>query len=145
MPADPRTVGGTDPTSRLAARVTELERLLGVGKAGAVGWTDPTFAANWTEYDTTLYPVSFAKLANGLVILRGLTKKNVAPANGETMFTLPVGFRPAHQVNFPALAIDAFTGLRVLTTGEVQVRTLPAGFTTGSWFALDGATFRAEG
>ena len=65
-------------------------------------WTNVTsFGPGWTTYPSGQIPPSYRKLANGLVICRGLIRwlgtaadaSAPASAHGSRMFTFPAGFR----------------------------------------------------
>lgn len=58
-----------------------------IGTAG-----EPAFANSWVNYDGTWASAGFTKDSNGFVHLKGLIKSGTLYS---TMFTLPVGYRPA--------------------------------------------------
>lgn len=104
---------------------------------------EPAFTANVRNFSagtasTDFAHVSFYKDPNGWVHVRGLAQRDAGA--GIDMFTLPVGYRPAFEVEFCSLSNDAFARTNVLTTGEVR-----AGVTTAppSWHSLFGISFYA--
>lgn len=153
MPIDPRqeAIAATtaDPAVALLQRVADLERALermGV-RAGtaAATWIAPVFAAGWTSWSAN-HTVGYSRSAAGLVRLRGLiTKTTGDPGTFEMMFTLPPGFRPGKNANYPALFNDATSGVSVAAAdGVVAVRLPPVGGRSG-WLCLDQVSFLAEG
>jgi hypothetical protein len=116
-----------------AARVL-LMADLGWRNVGAGG--EPPFLNGWANWVSGAYnpnPVGFKKERNGRVCLRGAFRNpTFAPATvGSTVFTLPEGYRPAHNT---ALLIPILPGtqngadlvqevLWVATDGGVRVRT----------------------
>lgn len=74
-----------------------------IGDAGS-----PAFETGWVHYySATQEPLAFRKLTSGAVKLKGLTKNPAAQAAGSIIFTLPVGYRPAHYMRF---AVTSHTG-----------------------------------
>ena len=94
------------------------------------GYTAPTLAAGWANDSGGSFdsPAGYYKTIEGEVQLKG----RVATASlvGNTVFTLPVGFRPAHPRVFVTAATNTLPGATVnvdvrnafvLDTGEVQL------------------------
>lgn len=98
-------------------------------------WTGPTLLNGWVEYGTIWGVAGYAKDASGTVYLRGLIKNGTI---AQTVFTLPVGYRPSGRKIISVLANNAQGRLDVLPTGEVNAQ---AGSTT--WFSLS-CCFKAE-
>lgn len=97
-------------------------------------WITPTFSGNWVNYSTDYNPAGYFKDSLGIVHLRGLVKSGT-----NTIFTLPVGYRPAYRELHAVQTNENTIGrIDILTTGEIQMM-------TGSsvWISLDGITFRA--
>lgn len=100
---------------------------------------EPTFENGWQHYSTDptgWEHAGYIKLASGLVVLKGLVKNGTA---GETIFNLPVGYRPIGNTHHPVLAENEIHGVNVYNDGRVLHR----GNKTG-WFSLAGIVFRAE-
>jgi hypothetical protein len=109
-----------------------VEALHVIGAAG-----EPGFGAGWSDYLVgTFGSTSFYK-DRERVFLRGLVKKSSAVVSPDTIFTLPVGYRPSATVVFPIISNAALGRLDVLATGAVQV-------ITGSnvWVAIYVFSFR---
>jgi hypothetical protein len=110
-------------------------------EVGSVG--QPAFENGWVNYGPTLYETTaFYKDPLGVVHLKGTVE------NGNTtIFTLPVGYRPAKSQFFPTVASNAF--------GDVLVRGLTEGGAAGQvhfnagnpslFVSLSGISFRAAG
>ncbi len=104
---------------------------------------NPAFENGWENFGPGLYDTAaFSKDPLGVVHLKG----SVAGGAIGSIFTLPVGYRPAKSQFFAVPANNAF--------GDVLVRGLSEGgaagrvqFNTGntSFTSLDGITFRAAG
>jgi len=104
---------------------------------GAAG--EPAFAANWSNYSVPAFLAGgFYKDKSSRVFLQGLIKKAIAVVGGETMFTLPAGYRPANPCLFQVISNSALGRVDVATTGAVSLQVGNAG-----WVALDGLSFRA--
>jgi hypothetical protein len=99
-------------------------------------WTAPTLSTNWSVFGglTAGYKLD----TTGRVYLRGVITKSLAVVSGETVFTLPAGFRPVQNTNFPAVSNSAFGYLSVSSAGVVAVQVGNA-----AWFSLDGISFEA--
>lgn len=108
-------------------------------EVGASG--QPAFENGWTNFGANLYDTAaFYKDPLGIVHLKGTVKDGVIGS----IFTLPVGYRPAKSQFFAVPAQNAF--------GDVLVRGLSEGAQAGkvhfnagstSFASLDGITFRA--
>jgi hypothetical protein len=94
----------------------------------AIGpWIEPTFAANWANFDTTTWVGARYRQEGDLVRVEGLVKTtaNVTPAS--TIFTLPSGLWPPLRLIFSTtgrtsgLADAVLARVDVLATGEVQL------------------------
>lgn len=106
-----------------------------------------TYATGWSDYDAaTGVRGWYWKDPTGLVRLRGIVKKSSAAASGETMFTLPAGYRPGGAWNraFPALVSLLAGAIRITPAGTVDVATIPAGAASPPEVRLEGITFYAE-
>lgn len=97
-------------------------------------WNTPTFAAGWSQYDPSNYPVGLAVDALGWAHVRGRATKTSTPSPPEAICTLPV--RPATPVEAAAVCNDQPCAVTVTTAGVVQLRSLPSGVTTPNWVSL---------
>lgn len=78
-------------------------------------WTTPTFENSWVSYSTAR-AVKYRKTSIGEVKLKGLAKSGTI---GQTIFTLPTGYRPIQDMMFPIPSNGVFGILYVYTTGQV--------------------------
>jgi hypothetical protein len=99
------------------------------------GWIAASFFVNWTNFggDPT---VGYKTDALGWVCLKGGATKGTALATPDTIFILPVGFRPATTHRFAVVANGAFGYVAVTTAGQVQVVVGSA-----TWTSLEGIRF----
>lgn len=105
--------------------------------SGADTWHNAsgTFENSWVD-NSAGEPAQYKKMVAGNVTLRGLVKSGTV---GATIFTLPVGYRPARNYNFPAVSNNAFGYCSINTDGNVL---MVAGSNT--WFSLDGISFNLD-
>ncbi len=118
-------------------------------------WATPTFENGWTSYDTTSWgPAQYRRLANGMIIMRGLVKDGPITS---TMFTLPVGFRPERTLVFLVGGYNGATTtdgspmrVNIFTDGRVELAAV-YGLSGGAawpgaseWVSLANITFLAE-
>lgn len=96
--------------------------------------TAPTLLNSWVDYAGGFQTAGYYKDEFGFVHLTGIVKSGTA---GSTIFTLPVGFRPAAGLQFP-VAANGYGSCRVSADGSVIAF---AGSTV--WYSLDGVCFRA--
>ena len=82
----------------------------------------------------------------GFVHLRGLIK---ASGSGDTIFTLPAGYRPSNKLIFTVQYYDSGTAsyvhgrVDVDTDGTVDA-TYPASVGSNDWLSLSGITFDTQ-
>jgi hypothetical protein len=122
-------------------RLADQERMQDYWHVVGGGAPEPSFASGWRPYPsgtpTTFFTPSFRKI-NGVVHLRGLVEKTSAISAGETIFTLPVGYRP-----------DGFNHAFVVVTspnaiGRVDVAAsgaVTAQLGSNLWISLDTIRF----
>ena len=108
-------------------------------------WTAVTFAADWEDYSTSTYEeCSYFKDSMGFVHLRGLAECSDPFAGGDTIFTLPAGYRPSRQgiYNVRSNDGDGVTTCRVNvnTNGTVEA-TDDFDPVAGAWVSLSGILF----
>jgi len=83
-----------------------------VGTAG-----EPAFENNWVNYDgTTRATAAFRKDALGFVHIKGMVKNGTI---GQTIFTLPSGYRPPKYLYYPIASWDAYGQVYVNDAGQV--------------------------
>lgn len=120
---------------------TEISPRIVNGGTGTQGIFVAATLATWMSLvdPANGFSAGFTKSRDGLITLRG-NLAGAASGAGQTLYTLPLGFRPvAKVVTFAAYANgapDSHALMQVLPTGEVQFVTV--GATT---VYLDGASF----
>jgi hypothetical protein len=136
-----------DTESVLQTASVTAQPLDAVHFIGAVG--EPTFAGTWVNLDNnaavpgsaTQRAAGFRKDAFGKVRLTGVIKGG---SNGQTMFTLPAGYRPRtselSQITYASLGLAA---LSVSSAGVVAATGVASGNIT-TWIYLDGFEFDTE-
>ena len=101
-------------------------------------WRTVTYQNSWVSYGAGYVGANYRRLPGGLVQLRGLVKSGTSPG---TIFTLPVGYRPAQNCRFAAVSNPNVWGAtQVGTDGTVQQ---VAG--NNLYHFLDGVIFHTEG
>ena len=111
----------------------------GVGTSGV--WVDATLTlAGWTNQNTANeHPTGFFKTRDGEIQLRGRVA-GAAIVGGETLFTLPVGYRPKTKGyligTYGAAGAATSVVLQIIPAGAVQILTASA---TGAY--LSGVVF----
>lgn len=111
--------------------------------SSATGWTTMTpLATGWTPYSASWQPPRYKKGTDNFVTLSGLIKKSSAATNPETIFTLPVGFRPARDVicGQPSSPGTSYARVDISRGGPVILR---EGGSNG-FVSLAGCDFFAE-
>lgn len=101
-----------------------------------------SFGTNWGDYGGPNEGASYSRLGK-LVFLQGLVTKSGTPASGDTIGTLPTGFRPAGQLHFAVATggTDAFGRVAIDSAGVVK---WISGNTTETDFtSLSGIVFAA--
>lgn len=100
-------------------------------------WITPTFTNSWVNYGAGYNDAGYRKDAEGWVHLRGLVKNGT---DGASIFTLPVGYRPAATELLVCASNDHYGRLDINVVGLV---TPSATTTEPAWVCLDGITFKA--
>lgn len=109
-------------------------------------WQTPTLLNGWTNYNesgsaTSYGPARFYKDPFGVVHLSGLIKGGTETTSGQTVMTLPAGYRPSRRVMFAVITSpNVVARVDVLSDGSV---TPNAGTASTSYLSLDGISFRA--
>jgi len=102
-------------------------------------WIAPTFLNSWVNVGGGYYTAGYYKDSIGIVHLRGLIKGGTTTA-GTDLLQLPVGYRPAKHMFFPAVSNYAYCAIQVLATGIVELGTVAS----ATWIDLSSISFRAE-
>jgi hypothetical protein len=99
--------------------------------------TAPTLLGSWVNVGSFYEPAKYYKDGWNRVFLSGMVKSGTASS---TVFTLPVGFRPANVHVFIATADNAYARVNVSDNGNVD---FALGTATG-YLSLDGISFLAD-
>ena len=109
-------------------------------------WSTPSYAGNWGDYGSGWEGGGYVKDSMGFVHLRGLIK---ATGAGDTIFTLPTGYRPPDDLIFTVQYYDYGTSgyvhgrVDVKPNGIVDVD-YPATVGANDWVSLSGITFSTQ-
>ena len=98
-------------------------------------WIAPTFQNSWVNYGSPFQTAGYYKKDNR-VYLRGLVKNGTV---GQSIFTLPVNYRPTATEIFSVNSIAAFGSVYIASNGQVL-----ANNGNNGWFSLDGISFRID-
>jgi hypothetical protein len=88
-------------------------------------------------------PVGYYRDVDGIVHLTGEAKRCGDPPSGDTIFTLPPGYRPPVVENISALKyVGTDTSQEMVILRDGSVGPIFSGSTAGSDYSLDGVAFR---
>ena len=121
---------GSDSVTTTAATLTVID------------WASLALQNSWTNYGTPYSPNGYIKTSSGVVILKGLLKRSGSIVSGETIATLPVGYRPAYKLIFQTSTSNAahFARVDVDTSGKVLIVAGDPGY-----LSLEGINFMPSG
>ena len=88
--------------------------------SGADVWTAVTFQNGWTNYAGGYDTTAFRRLSNGMVLIKGMVKHATTTTTG-TVFTLPVGYRPAATKIFNGKSSTGMARIDILSDGQVSI------------------------
>lgn len=138
-------------TVQVAARNTTGSSGFGGGASLTLpSWESCVFYNNWQDYGGGHATCGFTKTTDGVVVVKGLVKINATAGpvtDGQTIFILPPGYRPANRIIFQGSTYDTTntSGVRarvdVDTGGNVRIKS-PA--STG-WVSLSDINFIPAG
>jgi hypothetical protein len=119
---------------------------IGSSSAGNTCVTIPLFTPmllqnNWVNFDSTntRSPATFTKTSSGMVMLEGIVKSGTS-INSTIIATLPVGYRPAHNLIFQNATNGVAGRVDVWTDGTVRFQ-----IGSNAWFSLDDINFMPSG
>lgn len=123
--------GQLDSSNVDMSSISSQEAWHTVGSAG-----QPAYQNSWVSYGSGWNAARFYKDSLGVVHLSGLVKNG---SLGNTIFTLPVGYRPATQIMFSQIDNGGVARVDVGAGGNIT------SFGSGNgYLTLDGITFRSE-
>lgn len=122
-------------------RIFEIDVTAGEHPWVTVGGSDslsPSFINGWTNMDASHESVGFRINSDGIVQLRGNMSSGSLDVSA---FQLPVGYRPALEVQFVSITNMVHGWLVITTDGHV----VPGASFVGSnvWYSLESVFFRA--
>lgn len=100
-----------------------------------------TLSTNWSAYNA-IYTTPGYYHSAGRVYLEGLLRKSVPFIAGETIFTLPVGYRPATRKLCAGTQSGNTVRVDVLASGEVRYMSGANG--TSDFLSLEGISFKIQ-
>lgn len=109
--------------------------------ASAPVWTGFSYGANWSNFGSGYQTGQYWKDDSGIVHLHGLITRSGGFIGGETMLTLPVGFRPTGQEIFACDGEGCIIRVDILTNGVVQLIGPSVGTAGAFWVSMNGITF----
>ena len=107
-----------------------------VDRIGAVKWIAVTFENTWVNYHSSFQPAAYCKDGMGFVHLQGLVKDGT---DNSIIFTLPVGYRPAHNGVFCVISNSIIGRVDISAGGAVKAED-PS---SPDWISLEDITFYA--
>lgn len=99
----------------------------------------PAFAGAWANQGGAFLPVGYRKVGQE-IYLEGHAA--LAAGGAATIFTLPVGFRPAAEVRFACPVNNTAAVATVSVTAAGVVATIGAGYPASGNLGLNGIRFR---
>jgi len=99
----------------------------------------PALLNSWVNYDASTQPAGYYKDSNNIVHLQGLIKGG-STVTQSTIFTLPVGFRPAKTLIFVSLSGTSLVPAQINITPNGNVLFVVG---TNIWMVLDEISFLA--
>jgi len=104
-----------------------------------------TFASGWANYGGGFAPCDFWKDQFGMVHIRGLvTKSGGVPAAGNTIMTLPEGYRPRAPLLFSVISGEPGGIGRVDVNPDGNVLWMVGQTTETDFTSLSGISFRVD-
>jgi Tfp pilus assembly protein PilE len=100
-------------------------------------WVTPLLQNNWSDYGAPFSTAGYTKTSAGLVALKGLIKRSGAAVSGETLFTLPVGYRPPYAMTFAVNSLDLSATMTIGVDGTV----VPTTNVNASYLSLETVVF----
>ncbi len=120
--------------SFLTAVKDTIEKLVGYFESIDDTWIWAILENSWEHYGSPYSPVRYRKKPNNIVYFTGVAKSGTV---GQTLFVLPVSYRPAFDLIVPVVSNGVLGVCTIKATGEVEA-------TSGNntYFSLDGISFQ---
>lgn len=122
--------------------------VLTAAKMSIEAWTDvgttPPFLNSWTNNGGGYNTTSFFKDLSGNVTMKGTALRTGTPANNESIFTLPVGYRPVADAIFINPSNYGPQRIIITSAGAVTVNSISgyAALGASNTASFDGVHFR---
>lgn len=137
-------------TVQVAARNTTGSSGYGAGASRTIpSWDACSLQNSWANYGSPYARCGYTKTKDGIIILKGLIRipSSTAPAtSGQTLFTLPPGYRPSYRLIFHASSYDTTNTYGVKARVDVfpdgEVRIIDG---NNNWVSLSDITFIPAG
>lgn len=107
-------------------------------------WTVANLEGDFYSYGSSAFgQVRFTRTSKGLIMVDGLA---ASPSQSSgTITTLPVGFRPAISLAYPAwCSANAFCRVHATLTGAIEVTPIPAYGSTTTWVSMSAIRYLAS-
>lgn len=137
--------GLDDNTTNGYQYIQALQKVIAGGAWQTTGIVFNTISlALWANVGAPNYNASYT-VTDNIIRLAGVITGNIVPATNMTVLTLPVGVRPASEVQIPGVYVKTggtivSTRIYVKANGEVGISSSETD--TGVLLLLDGITFR---
>jgi hypothetical protein len=127
-------------TTDASGNIVEVGGPEKVGGPASEPWIAPTLLNSWVNFSPPgVAPAGYRKTPEGEDQLRGMIKNGTTTA-GTVLFTLPAGYRPSSQRNFPAVqGGNAACRIYVQATGDVTIE----GVTNNAFLSPESVRFDA--
>lgn len=102
-------------------------------------WQALSYSGSWATYGSPFQTGGCMKDDQGRVFLRGVLARSGTASAGETMFTLPVGYRPASKAMFNAMQSGSWARVDISNAGVVTWET--GASTSVGFLSLEGLNF----
>lgn len=137
--ADGEEINEAKLYSRVFTPINNMYNTVLGGQLGDTGWILATLGNSWVAFGGAFAAPYYRKF-NGMTMLIGAMKSGTT---GTTVFTLPAGYRPSVERQFPVQSNAGTAQLSVFTTGIVQV-TAYGSLGSNAFVGLDSVIFLAE-
>ncbi len=103
-------------------------------------WNSLVYQNNWSDYGNGYATGAYTMTSAGVVVIKGLIKRAGTPVPGETIATLPVGYRPSEAIMFgtstSTSGADATARIDINPNGSILYNN-----GSGGWLSLDRMMF----
>ncbi len=104
-------------------------------------WEPLVLENNWRNYEQGYSRASYTKTSEGIILIKGLVQRTGTAVVGETIATLPVGYRPDNALLFGTQASGAASRIDISPAGGI----IAGPGTNAGWTSLETVRFVAAG